>query len=127
MALLGVHFQMVTVIGGKLRIKRWKDMEHSSGLMVRDTRGNGSRERNTGMEYTDGQMEQCIMENKNRVRMMVMGITGIQMGMKSTESTRMIRNRERESRKRVTNYSESSMTKATLSAKLNSMLHLQND
>jgi hypothetical protein len=57
MALLGVHIQMVTVIGGKLRIKRWKDMEHTSGHMVRDTRGNSSRRRKTGMEYTDGQME----------------------------------------------------------------------
>ncbi len=127
MALLGVHIQLVTVIGGRRRITRRKDMEHTSGLMERDTRGNTSRVRVTGMEYTDGQVEQCIMENTNRIRRMVMGITGIHLAMNTTESTRMIRDRERESRKSVTNYSESSMTKATLSAKLNSMLHLQND
>jgi hypothetical protein len=36
------------------------------------------------MEYADGEMGQCIMEKAKRVRRMVMGITGIQMGMKST-------------------------------------------
>ncbi len=127
MALLGVHIQMATVIGGSRRITTRKDMEHSSGLMDRDTRGNGSRVSVTGMEYSDGQMEQCIMENTNRVIRMVMGITGIHLAMNTTESSRMMIDRERESLKRVTNYSESSMTKATLSAKLNSMLHIQND
>ena len=116
MALLGVHFQMVTVIGGRRRITTRKDMEHSSGLMDRDTRGNSSRVRVTGMEYTDGQVEQCIMENKNRIRRMVMGITGIHLAMNTTESKRMIIYRERESLKRVTNYSESTMTNTTLSA-----------
>ena len=109
MALLGVHFQMATVIGGRIRIKRWKDMEHT-GLMDRDTRGNTRRISVTGMEYADGQMEQCIMENTNKVRVMVMGIIGIHLALNTTESTRMIRNRERESFKRVTNYSESTMT-----------------
>ena len=51
-----------------------KDMEHTSGRVDRDTRGNGSRVRVTGMEYTDGQMEQCIMENTNRTREMVMAV-----------------------------------------------------
>jgi hypothetical protein len=128
MALLGVHIQVATVIGGRIRMARRKDMEHTGGLLERDTRGNGSRIRFTGMEYTDGQMEECIMENKNRIREMVMGILGFHLAMNTTESSRMISHRERESRKRVTNYSESTMTKkASLSAKLNSMLHLQND
>ncbi len=113
MALLGFHFQVATVIGGSIRITRGKDMEHSSGLMEGYTRGNTSRVRVTGMEYTDGQMEQCIMENANRVRWMVMVITGFHLAMKTTESSRMVRNRERESLKKVTNYSESSLTKAT--------------
>ena len=67
------------------------------------------------------------MEDTNRIRRMVMGIAGIQMAMNTTETTRMIRNREREFLKRVTNYSESTMTKTALSAKLNLILHLQND
>ncbi len=59
------------------------------------------------------------MENTNRATVMVMAVTGFQMVMNTTESTRMVRDMERESLKRVTNYSESSTTKASLSAKLN--------
>ena len=65
MALLGVHIQVATVIRGSLRMARRKDMEQSSGMMDRDTRGNSSRVSVTGTEYTYGQMEQCIMENTN--------------------------------------------------------------
>jgi hypothetical protein len=119
MALLGVHFQVVAVIKGSLRMTSGKDLEHASGRMERDTRGNTSRIRVTGMEYADGQMEQCIVENTNRARRMVMGISGIHLAMNTTESSRMMRNRVRESLKRVTNYSESSITITTLSAKLN--------
>ena len=79
MALLGVQFQLVTVIGGNIRKARRMDMEHSSGLMDRDTRGNTSRVRNTGMEYTDGQMEQSIMDSGNRVSMMVTDIIRVTM------------------------------------------------
>ncbi len=50
MALLGVHLQMATVIGGIIRMARRKDMEHTGGRMERDTRGNGSRVIFTGME-----------------------------------------------------------------------------
>ncbi len=67
------------------------------------------------------------MENTNRTREMVMAVTGIHLVMNTTESGRMASNMERESLKRVTNYSESTTTKASLSPKLNSMLHLQND
>jgi hypothetical protein len=62
------------------------------------TSGNSSRVSCTGMEHTDGQMEVCIMENTNRIREMVKGVTGIHLGMNTTESSRMIRNMERESR-----------------------------
>ena len=79
MALLGVHIQMAAVIGGRIRISTRKDMEHSSGLMERDTRGNGSRRRVTGMEYTDGQMEQSIMDSGNRIRRMVTDIIRVLM------------------------------------------------
>jgi hypothetical protein len=88
---------MVTVIGGNVRIITTKDMDHITGLMDRDTRGNSSRRSVTGMEYTDGQMEQYIMGNKNRIRKMVMAIIGIHLAMNTTESTRMIRDGEMES------------------------------
>ena len=58
MARPSVHIQLATVIGGRTRITKRKDMEYISGLMDRDTRGNTRRESNTGMEYTHGQMEQ---------------------------------------------------------------------
>jgi hypothetical protein len=54
------------------------------------------------------------MENSNRAIDMVIAFTVIQMAMKSTESTRMIRHMERESLKRVTNYSESTATMTIL-------------
>jgi hypothetical protein len=88
MGLPSVHFQMVTVIGGNIRIITEKDMDHS-GEMDRDTRGNSRRVTGTGMEYTDGQKEQYIMGNTNRIRVMVMAILGIHLAMKSTVSTRM--------------------------------------
>jgi hypothetical protein len=109
MGLPSVHFQMVRVIGGNIRIIRKKDMDQVTGLMERDTRGNTSRVTVLGMEYTDGQMEQYIMGNSNRAREMVMAIIGIHLAMNTTESTRMMYHGEMESRKRVTNYSESSM------------------
>jgi hypothetical protein len=77
--------------------------------MERYTRGNTSRIRVTGMEYTDGQVEQFIMGNTNRVIKMVMAILGGQMELNTTESSRMMYFGDMESRKRVTNYSESSM------------------
>ena len=100
------NFQMVTVIGGKLRIIREMDMEQLSGLMEANTLGNTSRESYTGTEYTDGQMEHCITENTNREKAMVMGIIGIKMALNIMESSRMTRCRDMESEKRATNYSE---------------------
>jgi hypothetical protein len=79
---------MVRVIGGNIRIIREKDMDHITGLMDRDTRGNTSRVRVTGMEYADGQVEQYIMGNTNRIRWMVIAIIGIHLAMNTTEITR---------------------------------------
>jgi hypothetical protein len=109
MGLPSVHFQMVTVIGGNIRIITRKDMDHITRLVDRDTRGNSSRVRVTGMEYADTLVEKYIMGNKNRIRKMVMAIIGGQMEMNTTESSRMVHNGEMESRKRMTNYSKSSM------------------
>jgi hypothetical protein len=89
MGLPSVHFQMVTVIGGNIRIITEKDMDHFTGQVERDTRGNTSRVRVTGMEYADTQMEQYIMGKTNREREMVMAIIGGQMEMNTTESSRM--------------------------------------
>ena len=81
-------------------------MDHITALMEGDTRGNTSRVKVTGMEYTDGQMEQYIMGNKNRIRWMVIAIIGGHLAMNTTESTRMMHYGETELRKRATNYSE---------------------
>ena len=66
--------QVVTVIGGNSRITTRKDMEHMSGLMEGDTLGSTCRISNTGMEYTDGQMEHSIMDSGNRIRRMATDI-----------------------------------------------------
>ena len=58
MARPSLHIHLATVIGGSGRITTRKDMEQSSMLVERETRGNGRRGRVTGMEYTHGQMEQ---------------------------------------------------------------------
>jgi hypothetical protein len=64
-------------------------MDHITGQVGRDTRGNRSRVSNVGMEYTDGQVDPYIMGNTNRIREMVMAILGGQMGRNTTESSRM--------------------------------------
>jgi hypothetical protein len=66
---------METVIGGNTRMARQKDMEHTSRRVAADTLGNGCRMSNTGMEYTDGQMEESIMERGNRIKQMATDIT----------------------------------------------------
>jgi hypothetical protein len=71
--------QMVAVIGENSRMATGKDMEHMSGLMETDTSGRGCRISNTGMEYTDGQMEESIMDSGNRVITMVTDILRVLM------------------------------------------------
>ncbi len=70
---------MVPVIGGNARMATRKDMEHMSGLMEKDTSASTSRVSNTGMEFTDGQMEESIMESGNIIRRMVTDIIRIKM------------------------------------------------
>ena len=89
--------QMVTVIGGNIRMIRKKDMERLSLQVEANKLGNTSRKTVTGTEYTGGQMEECIKENSNRVKAMVMAISGIKMAMNITENTRMTRCRDMES------------------------------
>ncbi len=54
-------------------------MEHLSGLMEVDTSGSTFRVSDTGMEYTDGQMEESIMDSGNRITMMVTDILRVLM------------------------------------------------
>jgi hypothetical protein len=70
------------------------------------------------MEYTDGLMEQYIMESGNRITKMAKDIKGGQMAMNTGESTRMTRNWERESYKRREYYTMSNTNKATASAEV---------
>jgi hypothetical protein len=57
---------VATAIGGNTRIISGKDMEHLSMLMETDTWGNTCRVANTGMEYTEIQMEMYTMDNRNK-------------------------------------------------------------
>jgi hypothetical protein len=84
-----LNSHLCTVIGGKVRMVRKKDMERLSGLMEANTLGNTIKESDKGTEYTDGQMEECIKENSYRIKAMVMGIIGMKMAMNITENTRM--------------------------------------
>jgi hypothetical protein len=116
MALFSVRIQMGAVIQDMRRITRGMDMGHTNGLTVGVTKGKISRRRVMAMGYADTQMELCIWENSNRAREMVMAVTDGLMGMKSMENTKMASNREMGSLKLVNNYSESSTTRANLSA-----------
>jgi hypothetical protein len=70
----------------------------------------------TGMEYTDGQVDQYITESGNRIIKMAKDITGGQMAMNIGESTRMTCYGEREYSKRVEYFTETNTKKATASA-----------
>jgi hypothetical protein len=61
---------------------------------------------NTAMEYTDGQVDQYIMENGNRIIKKVKDITSGQMVMNIAENGRITRNGEREYSKKTDNYTE---------------------
>jgi hypothetical protein len=68
----------MTVIGENTKMATGKDMEYMILKMEGDTSANGCRVTNTGMEYTDGQMDQYIMDNGNRIIKMAMGIKEMQ-------------------------------------------------
>jgi hypothetical protein len=76
MAAARFTIQVATVIGGNSRMARRKDMEQVRLLMETNTSGNSCRVSNTGMEYTDGQMEMYTMDNGNKIRKMAMDIKG---------------------------------------------------
>jgi hypothetical protein len=93
-------------------------MEQRSGLMERDTSGNGCRVSNTVMEYTDGQMEMYTMDYGNKIRKMAMDIIGGQMATNTMDSSKMILRMERESSKCKANCTQSNTKKESLSARL---------
>ena len=49
------------------------------------------------MEYSDGQMDMYIMDNGNRIIKMAMDITEMQMAENTMDSSRMTRDKEKES------------------------------
>ncbi len=95
---------------------RQKDMEHSRVLMETDTLGKSVMITNTGMEYTDGQVEEYITESGKRIIMMVKDITGGQVAMNIGENGRITRNGEKESNKRMEYSTKSNMKKTSSSA-----------
>jgi hypothetical protein len=88
---------VMAVIGENTRMATGKDMEYMIMMMEGDTSGNGCRVTDTGMEYPDGQMEQYIMDNLNRVIKMAMDIKEMQKAQNTMDSTRMTRDKEKES------------------------------
>jgi urate oxidase len=96
MALPRLQMKMVTLIGGNTRIVSWKDMEHMSLLVETDTLANTCRLTFTGMEYSDGQVEEYIKDNGHRVKEKVMHITSLMMAQSIMVSSRMICSGERE-------------------------------
>ncbi len=63
-------------------------MEHLSRLMETDSSGSSCRVSCTGMEYTDGQMEQYIMDSGKRIRKMVTDIQEILMAQNTMDHGR---------------------------------------
>ena len=109
MALPRLHMQVATLIGGNTTMVTRKDMEHKSMLMEGDTLGSTCIMSNTGMEYTQGQMELYIKDNKIKVKEKVMHIGGGQLAMSIMDSGRMIICTERESNKRKAYYTQLNM------------------
>ena len=69
----------------------------------------------TAMEYTDGQMEEYIMENGKRIIQKAKDIKSGQMVMNIAENGRITRNGEREYSKKTGNYTEIN-TKQTIAS-----------
>ena len=90
------NMQVATVIGEDTRMTTGKDMEYSRVLMETDTWGNSRMIYYTAMEYTDGLMDQYIMENTNRVRKMVTDTREMQMATNIAENSIMTCYGERE-------------------------------
>jgi hypothetical protein len=73
----------------------------------------------TAMEYADGLMEEYIMENSNRLRVMVTDTRERQMVIFIAENGRMTLDGERESVKKTDNYTLLNTKKASALAKVN--------
>ncbi len=86
-------------------------MEHSRMLVETDTLGNGVMIRNTGMEYSDGQMEKYITDSGKRETLMGKDMTGGQMAVNIGENSRITRNGEKESNKRREYFTKTHMKK----------------
>ena len=85
-----------TIIGGNSRITRGKVLEQKSGPMVKGILDNTLRVINMAMEFSDGQMEDCIKDNINKIKEKVTHITGGQMAMNIMDSGRIICSAEKE-------------------------------
>ncbi len=111
------NLQVVTGIGGNGRMTRGKDMEHLIGLVEADTSGSTCRISDTGMEYTDGQMEKYIMDSGKRIRGMVTDIRGILREKNTMDHGRMAHDGEMQFKLRMGNNTHANLRKTNLSQK----------
>ena len=95
-----------------------KDMEHLSMLMETDTLDNTFRVSNTGMEYTDGQMEVYTMDSGKKIIKMATDITRKLMVQNITDHGRITQDGEIQSKTRMGSYTHRNTSKVTLSALL---------
>ena len=107
------NLQMVTGIGGNSRMARRKDMEHLRQLMETDSSGSKCRVSDTGMEYTDGQMEEYIMDNTKRIKRMVTDIREKLMAQNTMDHGRMAHDGEMQFKLRMANYTHPNLSKTT--------------
>jgi hypothetical protein len=76
----------------------------------------------TGMEYSDGLVEEYIMDSGKSIRGMVTDIIKESVVLMTIHSTRMINEMETELKLRMANYTHANMRKITSSLKLNILL-----
>jgi hypothetical protein len=86
-------------------------MEHESGLEEVDISGSGCRVTCTGMEYSDGKMEENILDSRKRIRLMVMDISRILLAQNIIHSGRMINEMETQLKLRMGNYTHANLRK----------------
>ncbi len=88
-------------------------------MIQTDTSGNIVKVIITGMQYTDGLMEQYITESTKSASKMVKDIRGGQMAMNIGESSRITSNGEKESNKKMENSTKTLMKKESASKGVN--------
>ena len=86
-------------------------MEHKSGgvvayIMETDTLGNGCWMSDTGTEYTDGQMEESIMDSGKRINLMATDIARKLMVQNIMDHGRITQDGEMQSKMRMDNYTQ---------------------